>query len=315
MAEELFQQNNINQEEWRHAVLCSLQHGRSKGTLVCHAGLKGNEGKSFLLAPLMVVFGADSVFTLTSKTGFPLMGLEACRLALLDDWRFNEDLIGYPLQLLWFEGKPIVIARPQNQHSGHLRYRNLDPIFITTLETDITKLRGKKLESGDVEMMLRRLKIFRFHTELTSPVKVQECGCCFAKLLLGAPVAAQPKPRGPAGYSTHHTPPNLARQEDVQRPANNLRLPIARQEHVQAREHSALPVLAGEAQRSKRQAEAWGVTEVLDYLDSLGLGHVKEKFLHDAVDGQFLSTLSEIDLVAELGLTRLQARKVLSRLP
>ena len=139
--------------------------------------------------------------------------------------------------------------------------------------------------------------------------------CCFAKLLLGAPVAAQPKPRGPAGYSTHHTPPNLARQEDVQRPANNLRLPIARQEHVQAREHSALPVLAGEAQRSKRQAEAWGVTEVLDYLDSLGLGHVKEKFLHDAVDGQFLSTLSEIDLVAELGLTRLQARKVLSRLP
>ena len=55
----------------------------------------------------------------------------------MDDWRFNEDLIGYPLQLLWFEGKPIVIARPQNQFAGHLRYSKDDPVFITTLLSDL----------------------------------------------------------------------------------------------------------------------------------------------------------------------------------
>ena len=142
-ATQLFAQNNINPAVWTSAVLYSLEHGRSKGTLICHAGLRGNEGKSFLLAPLPAVIGEDHGFTLTSKTAFPLMGLERCRVALLDDWRFNEDIIGYPLQLLWFEGQPIVIARPQNQYSGHLKYRGTAPIFITTLESDITKLKGK----------------------------------------------------------------------------------------------------------------------------------------------------------------------------
>ena len=40
----------------------SMLHGRSKGTLVFHAGQMGNEGKSFLLAPLELVFGEAGVF-------------------------------------------------------------------------------------------------------------------------------------------------------------------------------------------------------------------------------------------------------------
>ena len=51
MARELFERNNISEEIWREAVMQSMLHGRSKGTLVCHAGHMGNEGKSFLLAP------------------------------------------------------------------------------------------------------------------------------------------------------------------------------------------------------------------------------------------------------------------------
>ena len=47
----------------------------------------------------------------------------------------------------------------------------------------------------------------------------------------------------------------------------------------------------------------------------LGLGHVSEAFRANGVDGAFLDTLSEEDLVQELGLSRLQARKVMGRLP
>ena len=57
------------------------------------------------------------------------------------------------------------------------------------------------------------------------------------------------------------------------------------------------------------------IEDVVRYLDGLGLGHVANKFRENAVDGDFLATLCEEDLVAELGLTRLQARKVLQRLP
>ncbi len=46
-----------------------------------------------------------------------------------------------------------------------------------------------------------------------------------------------------------------------------------------------------------------------------GLGHVASAFHTNAVDGAFLSDLSEEDLVSELGLTRLQARKAKARLP
>ena len=166
-----------------------LERWSGKGALVCHAGLHGNEGKSFLFRPLLKVFGPDAVFVAPpSKSSFPLMGLEKARLAFLDDWRFNEDVIPYALQLLWFEGAPFIISRPQNQFSGHLRYSKDDPVFITTLSADITELKGKKfLQQGDVDMMLKRLLVFNFTKPIQIPKHViQGCGHCFRPF----PVAA-----------------------------------------------------------------------------------------------------------------------------
>ena len=124
------------------------------------------------------------------------MGLEKAGLALLDGWRFNEeDVIPYALQLLWFEGAPFIISRPQNQFSRHLRYARDDPVFITTLSADLTELKGKKfLQQGDVEMMLKRLLVFNFTKPIVicKPV-VQGCGHCFghtATPLVHAPSAS-----------------------------------------------------------------------------------------------------------------------------
>ena len=51
------------------------------------------------------------------------------------------------------------------------------------------------------------------------------------------------------------------------------------------------------------------------YLGRLGLGHISEPFRANGVDGACLDTLSEDDLAQELGLSKLQARKVMGRLP
>ena len=282
MAHDILRKNKIQHEAWATAILHSLQHGRSKGTLVCHAGYVGNEGKSFLFGGLEKVFGEENVFTTPSKGSFPLLGLERCRLALLDDWRFNEDLIAYPLQLLWFEGKPIVISRPQNQHSGHLRYASDDPIFISTLMADIHKIKGKKIEGGDIAMMLKRLKIFEFSAELTSPCKQEACGRCFAALVLpgealavmpAAVVAQHGSKRSPTG-ATGLTP-----------------------------------------DRKKQCIDSWSVDDVCSFLSSLSLGHVEPAFRNNGIDGLMLSALSAEDFETELGLTKLQARKILARLP
>lgn len=59
----------------------------------------------------------------------------------------------------------------------------------------------------------------------------------------------------------------------------------------------------------------WTLEQVGQYLDFLGLSHIQEKFKENAVDGPMLLELSEEELCKELGLLKLQARKLLSRLP
>eukprot|EP00435_Cladocopium_sp_Y103_P040787 s1432_g11.t1 len=62
-------------------------------------------------------------------------------------------------------------------------------------------------------------------------------------------------------------------------------------------------------------AADWSMEEVSQYLQFLGLGHIEEKFKENAVDGAMLVELSEEDLCKELGLLKLQAKKLVSRLP
>ena len=241
-------------------------------------------GKSFLFEPLEEIYGEDFVFSAPPKGSFPLLNLERCRLALLDDWRFNEDVISYNLQLLWFEGKPIVIARPQNQFSGHLKYCKDDPVFITTLLSDITNLKGKKIQGGDVEMMMRRLLVFEFSHKLESPCKVPVCGHCFARLLLDRPLAQEFLPAGREGH--------LASSDGLAEP----RLKV------------------GRTAKPEKDISQFSVEEVGVFLGEIGLGRLAYAFELNAVDGPFLATLEHKELVNELGCTALQAKKIRSYL-
>lgn len=275
-ARQVLQQNDIPAATWCQAVNVALQEGRAKGSLVCHAGLRGNEGKSFLLRPLLKVFGSTGVFVAPpAKSSFPLMGLEKARMAWLDDWRFNEDVIPYAVQLLWFEGAPFVIARPQNQFSGHLRHAKDDPVFITTLQADITQLKGKKfLQQGDVDMMLKRLLVFNFMKPISIPKRVVEgCAHCFANFLLND--SASPPVAAPSSSVNTNAPG----------PAVNV-----------------------------EEAESWSVADVVAFLQQLSLGHLAPQFEDNGVDGQMLCELTLEDLIDTLGLKPLQAKKILNRL-
>jgi len=218
-AEELLQNNRIAPDAWRAAMVQAMRHGRKKGSVVTHVGIAGTEGKSFLFKPIHEVFGADNIFITPAKNNFPLLGLERKRVSVLDDWRFNEDAVSYNLQLLWFENAPIIIARPQNEFSGHLKYAKDDPVFISTLEADLlTATKGCK--DGDVLMMLKRLKVFRFvepilHVDDTLP----PCAACFSQYLLhGQGGAVTPSAAsGSLKRDTQHRAPasNAWNTEDV----------------------------------------------------------------------------------------------------
>ena len=125
-AERIFQANAFSPTELFTSVCSSLFQGRGPTTkALVLAGKYGGEGKSFLLGPLREIFGADQVQESPQPGNFPLLGLEGKAVALLDDWRFDETVLLMSTQLLWLEGKPLLITRPQNQAgiSGHSTYR------------------------------------------------------------------------------------------------------------------------------------------------------------------------------------------------
>ena len=54
---------------------------------------------------------------------------------------------------------------------------------------------------------------------------------------------------------------------------------------------------------------------MVTFLEGLELGHLAARFRADGVDGALLAELSTEEMVSELGLSKLQAKKVAFRFP
>ena len=96
----------------------------------------------------------------------PDMGLDTKRVAVLDEWHFDPDVLPLATQLLWFEGKIVPITLPQNivGESGHLEYTGDAPILITAPEEALHGLSGHGIAppNGHWRMLRRHLKLFHF---------------------------------------------------------------------------------------------------------------------------------------------------------
>ena len=71
-------------------------------------------GKSFLFAPLRPLYGADHVQERPAGGNFNLLGVDGKKVTLLDEWTFLDEDLPVPMQLLWLEGKPVPVQRPQS---------------------------------------------------------------------------------------------------------------------------------------------------------------------------------------------------------
>ena len=102
---------------------------------------------------------------------------------------FTEDVLPMRLQLEWFEGKPVQVARPQNVKGvhGHLMYKGTAPIFITTKGSAVSHLLQGIVAAplGEEGMLLRRLKVFEFRHQMPPPPppRIIPCARCFADLV------------------------------------------------------------------------------------------------------------------------------------
>ena len=183
--------NGISEAELAHDIYISFAAGRCETTpVVTLAGLQGGEGKSLIFFPIPKVLGGDFVQGHTASGSFPLLGLEGKKAVVLDEWRFAASALPIGIQLLWFEGKPVPLTRPQGESIGHLLYKGTAPIFITTpmkrlekLETEAKAARAAGI-SCEATMLLRRLKVHRFNVAVSKPQKqIPACANCFANFL------------------------------------------------------------------------------------------------------------------------------------
>lgn len=185
--------NEINVPELCHTVLQVLKQGRSETTpVVVLAGAKGGEGKSMFFKGLAEVFG-ESVFGAPVKGSFPLVDIENAKVCFLDDWRFDEEVLPWSVQCLWYDGSPVPVARPQNVPGrvGHLLYKGSAPIFCTTPLPDMKALEAAAMPSPatgepsntNASMIWRRLKIYTFKKQTPKVKQLKCCGRCFAEIL------------------------------------------------------------------------------------------------------------------------------------
>ena len=171
-----------------------LRDGRREDRqVVVLSGRRGGEGKSFFLGPLRNVFPTDGVMETPQPGSFPLLGLELKKAVLLDEWSFDERVLPLAIQLLWYEGKPLLINRPQNRdYDGHLVYRGTAPIFVTCKEKELAPIEEQAriaMAAGSPSqhtMLLRRLRIYRFTQKFpeTHGGYVPACKQCFANVVL-----------------------------------------------------------------------------------------------------------------------------------
>ena len=184
--------NKIDAAELAHDMYTSFDQGRGENTkVVTLAGLRGGEGKSFIFYPFSEVIGERYLQDTLPKGNFPLMDIMNKKIVLLDEWRFNSSVLPLAYQLLWFEGKPVPVARPQNHEQGNCMYRGSAPIFITTGLKRLDKMMEEAAateqsgHSSEATMLLRRLKIYKFTKPLPPPAShVARCAHCFAWFLI-----------------------------------------------------------------------------------------------------------------------------------
>ena len=190
----ILRDNGFDASRFWHSIFMALHDGRREDkTVMVLVGRRGGEGKSFLYSPLMAIFGTEFVQSTMQKGNFPLMDIFDKRIALLDEWRFDDSVLDMSTQLLWFEGKPLTITLPQNQGTvGHRTYKGTAPIFITTKEEYLrelvlsAQLAEARDEASEATMLLRRLTLINFSSKLAIPkgVHIPPCGACFSKEVL-----------------------------------------------------------------------------------------------------------------------------------
>ena len=170
---EVLQRNSIARAEWAEVVKATLQHGRGKGSNMMVVG-PADSAKTFMLMPMVDIFDA---FTSPAQGRFNLVGASTKEVIILDDFRWNEDVMEWGMLINLLDGRRVTI--PQRNSPDPVIWSAIQPIFATAN----TPIRG--INRHDTMMMDERWVVMSFDHQFTSPDRsIKRCARCFAQLIL-----------------------------------------------------------------------------------------------------------------------------------
>ena len=166
--------------DYAQAIVDLFVHGRSKYRNIMIVG-PANCGKTFILQPLSLIFNC---FQNPASTSFAWVGADEAEIIILNDLRWNTQLITWNNFLLLLEGQPVHLPAPKSHFSKDILLTKDTPLFATSSET-VTLVKNGILLQKETEMMSVRWKIYNFFYQIpeNEQVEIQPCGHCFADFL------------------------------------------------------------------------------------------------------------------------------------
>ena len=124
---EVLTNNSINPMCFAAALRELIEKGRGKFRNLMIVG-PANCGKTFLLAPLQVIF---RTFSNPANDKYAWLGVESSECIFLNEFRWSSELIAWKEFLLLFEGQQVHLPSPKNLYAKDISIDHDVPIFAT----------------------------------------------------------------------------------------------------------------------------------------------------------------------------------------
>ena len=148
---ELLNKNEIQTKAFAAALRTLFSKGRGKFRNILLVG-PTNCGKTFLLQPLCHIF---KTFYNPARDKFAWVGSEEAEIILINDLRWNPELIQWDDFLRLLEGQKVHLPAPKNYFAKYVSISNDTPILATGSSTSIHV--GKCNISGDRETEMMKV--------------------------------------------------------------------------------------------------------------------------------------------------------------
>ena len=117
---------------------------------------------------------------------YPWVGLDECKVAYLNDFRWSTEIIAWSDFQLLLEGQTVHLPRPKNHYATDMciQRENSIPFFATSREPIEFIGKYNIRDERESAMMSSRWHTFNFTHEIENVKNIDPCTCCFSILVL-----------------------------------------------------------------------------------------------------------------------------------